>query len=870
MSSSPAKKEIFLKDYLPPVFLISTVELDISILPDDSAVVLNKMTVARNPKSKDKKAPLVLKGDDQELVSVMVNGMALAKKDYKLAKGELTLPSVTGKAVVEIVSTHNPATNTALSGLYKAGPMLNTQCEAEGFRRITFHPDRPDVMSAYRVTLHADKKKYPVLLSNGNLLKSGDEGAGRHFAVWEDPFLKPSYLFAAVFGKLDKVTSHFKTMSGRKVLIEIYVEPGKTDQTDIAMRAIKNAMKWDEETFGLEYDLDRFMIVGTPFFNMGAMENKGLNIFNDTCLLGTPQTASDASLSFIEAVVGHEYFHNWTGDRITCRDWFQLSLKEGLTVYRDQEFSSDMNSRAIERLENVRILRRAQFAEDSGTLAHPVRPASYQEIDNFYTVTVYNKGSEVVRMYRTFCGVDGFRKGMDLYVKRHDGQAVTTDDFAKAMADANKGKFDLKQFQLWYSQAGTPRVDVTSRYDKAARTLTLTVKQSCPPTPKQDVKKPFLIPLSVGLVGPDGRDLIGTRVLTVSKAKQSFVFEDVPEGTVPSLLRDFSAPVILSYPYTDSELTFLVAHDTDPFCKWEAGYKLATQTLLAMAKGSKVDTAGLVAALKRVLKDKKLDAAFKAMMLSLPTEAELGLSQRALGELITVDALFAARKALSVDLAIALKAEFAALFASLKPNPSAVDGTSMGKRSLKNLCLAYLALSGDKDAHAAAFAQLTDSPNMTEQLAALNILIENQAKQTAKALTFFARKWAKEPNIMDKWLSVQAASKNEGTLAVVQKLMDHKAFDIKNPNRISALLGVAAANAALFHAKDGSGYKFVADMVIQIDKINAHSAARLVKSFTSWRDYDAKRQAMMQKQLARLAKVKLSPNCAEIVSKSLI
>jgi aminopeptidase N len=869
--SSRAKTEIFLKDYKAPAFLIPTIALDIDVQADH-ATVTSTLKIVRNKANKDKKAPLVLNGEDQKLISLSVDGVVLEAAAYTLTDYDLTIPNLPDEAELQIISTHNPYANTALAGLYKAGPMLNTQCEPEGFRRITYHPDRPDVMSVYTVTLHAAKKAYPVLLANGNLLESGDEGAGRHYAVWHDPFPKPSYLFACVMGNLDKTSSSYKTKSGRKVLLEIYVEKGKTDQVALAMRALKNSMKWDEDTYGLEYDLDRFMIVGTPFFNMGAMENKGLNIFNDVCLIGTPETAPDSTLSFIEAVVAHEYFHNWTGNRITCRDWFQLSLKEGLTVYRDQEFSSDMNSRAIERLGNVRALRRSQFAEDAGTMSHPVRPDRYQEIDNFYTTTVYEKGAEVVRMYRTLFGVEGFRKGMDLYVKRHDGQAVTCDDFAQAMYDANKKSktaFDLKQFMLWYSQSGTPRVDVKSKYDAKAKTLTLKVTQSCPPTPNQPSKKPFFIPLAVGLIGPDGKDVIGTKVLTLSKKTEEFVFKNIKPGTVPSLLRDFSAPVILSYPYTTEDLTFLVAHDSDPFCKWEAGFTLATQTLLAMAEGKKVDLGSLTSALQKVLRDKSLDPAFKAMMLSLPAEAELGQSQRAIGKAITVDALYKARKTLAQHIATALVDDFAKLHSSLKPNPKGVDGKAMGIRSLKNLCLSYMAEAGHKDALKLAYTQATTSPNMTEQLAALSILVEAEAKTADKALAAFARKWGKVPSIMDKWLSAQSGTRTTGGLDKVRALMSHKAFDLTNPNRVSALLGVAAANWAIFHAKDGSGYKFIADQILAIDKINAHSAARLVKNFTTWRDFDEKRQGLMKKQLDRLAKAKLSSNCAEIVGKTI-
>ncbi|MDD4617181.1 MAG: aminopeptidase N, partial [Alphaproteobacteria bacterium] len=582
-------KEILLADYEVPAFLIDKVDLDVDIRPNHVKVTA-QLKIRRNPESKNAKAPLFLNGEDQKLLGVTVDGRALKKTEYKLTPEGLTIPKMPEKAMVEIVSTHNPYKNTALSGFYASGPMLSTQCEPEGFRRITYYPDRPDVMANFRVTLHADQKKYPTLLANGNLIKSGCEDKGRHFATWEDPFPKPCYLFAMVAGKLDKRTSHFKTKSGRRVLIEIYVEPGRVKETDFALSAIKKAMKWDEERFGLEYDLDRFMMVATPFFNMGAMENKGLNIFNDTCVLGRTDTATDATISFIERVVAHEYFHNWTGDRITCRDWFQLSLKEGLTVFREQEYMGDAHSIPVERLDNVRDLRRRQFAEDTSAMAHPVRPDRYQAIDNFYTVTVYDKGAEVLRMIQTLVSRKGFDKGMALYVKRHDGQAVTCEDFVKAMSDANK--IDLSQFLLWYKQAGTPVLDVASDYDPDAKRLTLTVSQSCKRTPGQPVKKPMHIPLAVGLLDRAGKDLIGTRVLSLKEPKETYVFENIKTKPVLSLLRGFSAPVRLNYPCTDDELLFLLAKDTDPFCRWEAGFKLATQRLL----GYSVDDETFVAA----------------------------------------------------------------------------------------------------------------------------------------------------------------------------------------------------------------------------------------------------------------------------------
>jgi aminopeptidase N len=627
-------------------------------------------------------------------------------------------------------------------------------------------------------------------------------------------------------------------------------------------------MKWDEERFGLEYDLDRFMLVATPFFNMGAMENKGLNIFNDSCVLGRTDTATDSTISFIERVVAHEYFHNWTGDRITCRDWFQLSLKEGLTVFREQEYMGNAHSIPVERLDNVRDLRRRQFSEDAGALAHAVRPDRYEAIDNFYTATVYDKGAEVVRMIQTLVGRAGFDKGMALYVKRHDGNAVTCDDFVRAMSDANK--IDLSQFLVWYRQAGTPVLDVASAYDARAKTLKLTIKQSCAPTPGQPKKLPLHIPLAIGMLNSKGKDLIGTRVLSLKKPREVFVFENIKDKPVLSLLRDFSAPVRLNYDYTDAESLFLLAHDSDPFCRWEAGFKLATKYLLD--KPDAATEQEFIAALGNVLRDGSIDPDFKAMVLSLPGEGELGLAQRAAGELIEIDALYAARKALVKRIAAHLRDDFAKLHAALAKSvkDNAADGATMGRRGLKNLCLSYLAANGDAKILQQVHKQATTSKNMTDQIAALGILAEQDSPLREKAFAAFEKKWAKTPTIMDKWLAVQAGAKRADVLKTVRKLLAHPAFTLTNPNRISALIGVFAGNGLGFHAKDGSGYRFIVDMILKIDPINPHSAAALAKGFVRWRDYDAGRQKLMKAELKRLsAHKKFSPNTAEVVGKSL-
>ncbi|MFA4995322.1 MAG: aminopeptidase N [Bdellovibrionales bacterium] len=857
--------ETRLLDYEVPAFLVKKVDLDVDI-QKSFAKVSSRLKVARNPKSKNKRASLFLNGEAQKLVSVFIDGRKLSKKEYKLTPHSLTIDKMPDKAVVEIVSTNDPYNNSTLFGLYASGSMLSTQCESEGFRRITYYPDRPDVMAKFRVTIHADKKKYPVLLANGNLIESGKEGASRHFAVWKDPFPKPAYLFAMVAGKLDKRTTYFKTKPGRKILIEMYVEPGKIKETSFALTAIKESMAWDKKRFDLEYDLDRFMMVATPYFNHGAMENKGLNIFNDTCVLGRTETATDATISFIERVVAHEYFHNWTGDRITCRDWFQLSLKEGLTVFREQEYMGDAHSIPVERLENVRDLRRRQFAEDSGVMAHPVRPNHYQAIDNFYTVTVYDKGAEVVRMIQTLVGRKGFNKGMDLYVRRHDGHAVTCDDFVKAMGDANK--IDLAQFMRWYSQAGTPVLDVTSRYDSEAKALTLIVKQSCKPTPGQPVKKPLHIPFAVGLLDGSGRDMIKTRVLSLKKPRDVFIFENIKRKPVLSLLRDFSAPVRLNYAYTDNELLFLLAHDSDPFSRWEAGFKLATERLLDPS----IDPASFIDALGDVLRDRKIDPAFKAMVLSLPGEGELGVALQAQGKPIDVEALYAARKAMVKRVAHRLRGVFVKEYKRLSKSvrDTAADGATMGRRELKNLCLSYLAKTDNPKVLEHVFRQAVRSKNMTDQIAALAILGETGSPLRDKAFRVFEKKWKKIPTIMDKWLAVQASAKHKDVLKTVHKLTKHPTFTFKNPNRVSSLIGVFAANGLGFHAKDGSGYRFVADVILKIDPSNPMVAGGLAKNFSRWRDYLPAQQKLMRAELVRMSKQKkLSPNTAEVVGKSL-
>lgn len=862
-SSRP--KEIRLVDYTPPAFLIDRVALDFDIQKKYTRV-RSRLELRRNPKAVDGQAPLYLNGEAQKLESVTLDGRKLTPKDYQLDEHGLTIKAVPAKAVLEIVSTNEPAKNTTLNGLYASGAMLSTQCESEGFRRITYYPDRPDVLAKFTVTIHADRKLQPVLLSNGNLVAKGREGKTRHWVRWEDPFAKPCYLFALVAGKLDKVKTTYTTKSGRKVLVEIYTEPGKTKETGFAMDAIKKSMKWDEDTYGLEYDLDRFMIVAVSFFNMGAMENKGLNIFNDSCALGRAETAPDDTIAFIERVVGHEYFHNYTGDRVTCRDWFQLSLKEGLTVFREQEFCGTMHGHDLERLMTVSGLRRSQFAEDAGAMAHPVRPAAYETIDNFYTATVYSKGSEVCRMIQTLVGKAGFRKGLRLYLKRHDGMAATCEDWVKAQEDANG--IDLSQFMLWYSQAGTPVLDVTGRYDAAKQRYHLRVKQTVPPTPGQPKKLPMMMPFAVGLLNSKGKDLFKTRLLTLTQVDEEFTFDNIPECPIPSLLRNFSAPVRINYAYRDADLLFLMAHDSDAFNRYEAGQKLLMKYLL----GTESLPPDFIAGLRNILHAKSITAATKAMMLTLPSEGEMGLAQKAAGQLINPIANYQRRQELLTQIAMGLEDDLWQVYEKIDAmlDERASDGIARGARDLKNLALAYLDKVAKPDVTLLAAELVAKSRNMTDKIVGLGLLATAEHPLRAKMLRWFEQAYKGQANIMDDWLSTQAGARKTGVLEDVQRLMKHKAFDIKNPNRVSALIGVFAGNPVGFHAIDGSGYRFVAGLLPQLDKLNPQAAARLAKPFLRWRDYDRKRQKLMKAELKKLAAIKtLSVNVREVVGKSL-
>ncbi len=867
----PAPVPIHLKDYAPPAFLIEAVDLDVELF-EDHARVRSRLALSRNPKAADSNAPLVLDAEDLELESVALDGRALAAGEYTVDAAHLAVAKPPARFALETACKIYPRKNTKLMGLYAAENGFFTQCEAEGFRRITYFIDRPDVMAKYSVTIHASREKYPVLLSNGNLAASGDETNARHWVKWQDPYPKPSYLFALVAAKLDKLEDQFVTRSGRRVRLAIYVDSGKLDQCGFAMQALKKSMKWDEDEFGLEVDLDNYSIVAVGDFNMGAMENKGLNIFNTRYVLARPDTATDGDYLAIDRVIAHEYFHNWTGNRVTCRDWFQLSLKEGLTVFRDQEFGADIYSRAVERIREVRGLRSGQFAEDAGPMAHPVRPASYMEINNFYTSTVYEKGAEVVRMIRTLIGARNFRKGMDLYFARHDGQAVTCDDFVRAMADASG--VDLSQFMRWYDQAGTPALEIKGEYDAAARRYALFVKQSCPPTPGQETKLPFHIPLAVGLIGTDGRDLLaeGTRVLPVKQLEERFSFENVAAKPVPSLLRDFSAPVIVRHDYTEAELTHLMAHDSDAFNRWEAGQQLALGIMLrgiAAAQGGRAleMPRAFADAAARVVADSSRDPAFAAEMLALPSESYVAEQV----SVVDPDAIRAVRDELKRRLAAALREQLLAVYRAYRgAGPYSPDALSAGRRALKNTALGLLMELDDAGVRALCMKQFETADNMTDALAALSMLADCDCPERARALEAFYDKWKTEPLVVDKWLAVQSTTCLPSALADVKRLTVHPAFNIKNPNKVYALIGGFRGNQLRFHAADGSGYAFLAEQIIALDAINPQVAARMARGFDRWKKFDAARQAHARAALERIRDAKgVSKGVLEIVTRAL-
>ena len=880
-------KMIYLKDYQAPEYLIDETHLTFELF-DDHSLVHAQLVMRRNPARGSGLPPLVLDGQLLELLSVKLADVDLTSSDYELTPDSLTVQPTSDTFTLDTSVKIHPETNTALEGLYKSSGMFCTQCEAEGFRKITYYLDRPDVMSTFTTTVIANQQDFPILLSNGNLVGSGPGKDGRHWITWQDPFKKPAYLFALVAGDLWCIEDTFVTMTDRKVTLRIYVEQENIDKCQHAMDSLKKSMRWDEEVYGREYDLDIFMIVAVNDFNMGAMENKGLNIFNSSAVLARAETATDAAHQRVEAIVAHEYFHNWSGNRVTCRDWFQLSLKEGFTVFRDAGFSSDMNSATVKRIQDVAYLRTHQFAEDAGPMAHAVRPDSFIEISNFYTLTVYEKGSEVVGMIHTLLGAEGFRKGSDLYFERHDGQAVTCDDFVKAMEDANG--VDLTQFKRWYSQAGTPRLAVTESYDPSANTYSLTFRQSAPTTPGQpgDEKKPFVIPVSLGLLDNAGKEIPlrlqgeatasgSSRVISVTEAEQTFTFVDVAEQPLPSLLRGFSAPVKLSFPYNRDQLMFLMQHDTDGFNRWDAGQQLSVQVLQELIaqhqKGKNlVMDQRLVTALGTVLADDSLDQAMVAEMLSLPGEAYL----TEISEVADVDAIHAAREfarqQLASSLSDALWKRYQTNRELSKKTAYVAESEHFARRALQNIALSYLMLTGKPEVLAAAIEQFDNADNMTERLTALAVLVNSPFEdEKAKALAVFAENFKENALVMDQWFSVQAGSTLPGGLARVKALMEHPAFTLKNPNKVRALIGAfAGQNLINFHAADGSGYRFLADLVIELNGFNPQIASRQLAPLTRWRKYDSARQALMKGELERIrASGHLSPDVYEVVSKSL-
>ena len=875
---------IRLTDYRQPDYLIDETHLTFELF-EDHALVHSRLLMRVNGGQGAALPPLVLHGQELRLQSVAFDDQpSLPVGDYQLDAKTLTVQPVADSFELVVTTRIEPQNNTALEGLYKSGGMFCTQCEAEGFRKITYYLDRPDVMSRFTTTVMADRSAYPILLSNGNLIASGEHEGGRHWATWEDPFPKPAYLFALVAGDLHRIDDSFTTMSGREVELRIYVEPENREQCGHAMDSLKRAMRWDEQMYGREYDLDIFMVVAVNDFNMGAMENKGLNIFNSSCVLAHPNTATDMAFQRVESVVAHEYFHNWSGNRVTCRDWFQLSLKEGFTVFRDSEFSADMNSRTVKRIEDVSFLRANQFAEDAGPMAHPVRPESYMEISNFYTLTIYEKGAEVVRMLHTLLGVEGFRKGSDLYFERHDGQAVTCDDFISALEDANST--DLTQFKRWYSQAGTPVLEVDGHYDAATSSFHLRCRQSCPPTPGQAEKLPFVIPLRMALLDSTGQELPlhlagetesrGTEtVLAVSETEQVFVFEELPAKPLPSLLRGFSAPVKLIYPYSRDDRVFLAQHDPDGFNRWEAAQSLAVDVLQGLVEIQRVGRPlsldqRLLTMYRSVLADQSLDPAMVAEILRLPSEAYLiELAAQA-----DVDAIHNVREWVRKELARALAEPLWETYQRLAvPSGSySASADAMAQRSLRNTALSYLMLTPSADVLSACVRQFVEASNMTDRQAALIALVQSPHEHEKQAaLAEFAQRWSDYPLVMDQWFSIQASNPLPGGLERVETLMGHPAFNLRNPNKVRALIGAFAnQNLVNFHRVDGAGYRFLADRIIELNQLNPQIASRLLTPLTQWRRFDEQRQGLMKAELVRiLACEQLSDDVYEVASKSL-
>ena len=872
-------KIVRLQDYQPPAFLIDQIDLEFDLDPA-ATQVQSSLKIRRNPQANDPSAPLVLAGEELELLSLALNGEPLSEQDYQTDEQSLTVERLPDQFQLRVCTRVCPEKNTALEGLYISGGNFCTQCEAEGFRRITYYLDRPDVLARFSVQIRADAKCYPVLLSNGNRVEGGELRDGRHWVHWQDPFPKPCYLFALVAGDLACIEDRFTTVSGRDVALQIYVQHHNRDRCQHAMDALKKSMRWDEQRFGLEYDLDVYMIVAVDDFNMGAMENKGLNIFNSKFVLANPDTAIDSDFQNIEGVIAHEYFHNWTGNRVTCRDWFQLSLKEGLTVFRDQEFSADVSARTVKRIQDVRLLRTAQFNEDAGPMAHPIRPDSYMEINNFYTVTVYEKGAEVIRMQHLLLGEDKFRRGMELYFSRFDGQAVTTDDFVQAMEDASG--VDLQQFRLWYAQAGTPCLQVSGQFDARKKQYVLSFTQTIPPTPGQPDKKAMHIPVAVGLLDKNGGSLPlltsdgqragDTLVLSVTAAEQRVVFTDIAESPIPSLLRGFSAPINLEYDYSDDELRLLMMHDSDDYNRWEACQRYAERVIWQTVDSQETDSQSssrqaFIDAFAIVLEDQQRDLGLIAEMLSLPSEKFLA-EQRVPRD---PQLIHSVREELCLNIANHLSELLRYRYLELQQEDYLLDSSAIGERALKNLCLEYLMQRGNADAVELCVAQYRQANNMTDRLAALTLLVDRGGALADDVLSDFYERYKQDTLVMDKWLAIQAGSKRSDGLQHVKDLLRHPVFNLSNPNKVRALLGMFCLNnPSQFHLPSGEAYTFLADQIIRLDSLNPQVAARLVSAFNSWRYLIEPQQSLMQAQLQRiLSESGISRDVYEIVSKAL-
>ncbi len=853
---------VYLNDYQPPVFSVETVNLNFDLY-DDHVLVNSELKLKRQTKG-----VLMLYGEELELVNLQLNGRELVPDNYRLEDGNLIIEDCPDTCTVQIVTRIYPQKNSKLSGLYRSNALFCTQCEAQGFRRISFFPDRPDVLAIYSTRISADKEAYPVLLSNGNLIASGDLENGRHWAYWEDPFKKPSYLFALVAGRLSCVTDSFISASSKEIRLAIYVEPGNEDKCAHAMTSLKKAMRWDELEYGREYDLAIFMIVAVSDFNMGAMENKGLNIFNSKYILARPDTATDQDFANIESVVAHEYFHNWTGNRVTCRDWFQLSLKEGLTVFRDQEFSRDMNSRDVNRILDVKALRNTQFPEDAGSMAHPVRPSSYQEINNFYTATIYNKGAEVIRMQQTLLGKEGFRKGMDLYFERHDGQAVTIEDFVAAMEDANA--VDFTQFKRWYSQAGTPEVTVKSHYSN--ETLTITLTQNCPPTAENSHKKPFHIPIRITLFTEEGQQIpLKQELLELREVEQQFEFPNLMQKPLFSLLADFSAPIKLQRQMETEEWLSLLRVESNGYAKWDTAQCLALHTLEQCYHNPSLTwqiPERLLEVYKEILLDERLDLALRAELLMPPSFEEVA----AILPRVDVDAVEAVRDFFRQALGSYLFEEAHRLYQTLwQVEDHAMNGAAYGRRKLRNVCLWLMMKADEKRSLVIADQQFLAAKTMTDQIASFALLANcSELNKRESAISNFYHQWSHDELVLDKWFAIQASCEAPGTLNAVKKLLEHPAFNLKNPNKVRAVVGAfTQANPRHFHALDGSGYVFLTEMLIALDPLNPQIAARLATPLTRWQGLDNKRQDLMQQQLIYLTKRDLSRDLQEMVTKSL-